>query len=89
MSGKYFQTISNPPWIATFILVMFVALTLWAGPALAEKAQTPTGPINMDQAIAMALDYSPNLTTPNSAKRYWLLRRKPVNTGWLRPVDHL
>lgn len=62
MSGKYFQTISNPPWIATVTLIILTALTLWAGPALAEKAETPTGPINMDQAIAMALGYSPNLT---------------------------
>lgn len=56
------QPSAKPPRIAALLLASVMALAFWAGPASARKAKAPTGPINMDQAIAMALGYSPNLT---------------------------
>lgn len=53
---------ANTPWIAALLLAAVMIPALWASPALAAKAKAPASAINMDQAIAMALGYSPNLT---------------------------
>jgi len=43
-------------WAALILLV------LAAGPALGGNVKPPAGPVSLDQAIAMALSYSPNIT---------------------------
>ncbi len=56
------QPFANAPWIMAIILTGLIVLTLTASPVLAGNVKPPASAINMDQAIAMAMGYSPNLT---------------------------
>jgi outer membrane protein len=56
------QTSANAAWIMALVLASVMALVLLASPSLASKVKPPADAINMDQAIAMAMGYSPNLT---------------------------
>lgn len=56
------QKFAKAPSSFAVLAAVLLALTIGASAALAGNVKVPAGAISLDQAIAMALSYSPNLT---------------------------
>ena len=82
MPRNPYQIKASKPWIMA-LAAGFASLILMAPPVLGGTVKPPAGAVNMDQAIAMALSYSPNLVAAKEDLEQARYQEKAAFTSFL------